>query len=265
MNYIDDWKKFILNDNKDSFGFFILRSAYLNDDQYAIVNKMWNNFNVGVNDALSLTRYFEFTSSSIFTGDAKISIGLLLNSFKGISKDTEKHEFKNPIEYNEGINKLAIDHVESYINRYYNDKVDSIFIKDDDIIEQSKGIVFPSFQITSNYLVNCKTDSDDKKLNDLNQDIISHQKAANEQWKEVIFTPNKPSQMAPSTKGTKLYIQGLIKFCLTDGQENKIWLEKIAGLKRNYRVTVVIDASNSCFNELMYPHSLQTVQRCKKK
>ncbi|KAK8886006.1 hypothetical protein M9Y10_041465 [Tritrichomonas musculus] len=259
MNYTDDWKKYILNDNQNSFGFFILRSAYLNDSQYEIVSKMWNNFNVSVNGADSLTRYYEFTSDSVFNGEVKISISLLLEPFKNSSKDDKKHEFKYPVEYREGINKISIDHVESYINRYYNDKIDSIFIKDDDIIEQSKGIIFPSFQITSNYLVNCKTDTDDKKLNDLNQDIINHQKAANEQWKEVIFSPNKPSQMAPSIKGTKLYIQGLIKFCLTDGQENKIWLEKIAGLKRNYRVSVVIDASNSCFNELMYPHSLQTV------
>ena len=259
MNYIEDWKKYILNDNHDSFGFYILRSAYLNDDQYEIVNKMWNNFNLHVNDADSLTRYYEFTSDSIFTGEANISISLLLEPFKSTSKDVEKHDFKHPIEYREEVNQLAIEHAESYINRYYSDKIDSIFIKDDDIVEQSNGIVFPSFQITSNFIANCKSDSDDKKLNEINQDIINHQKAANDQWKEVIFTPNKPSQMAPSTKGTKLYIQGLIKFCLTDGQENKIWLEKIAGLKRNYRVSVVIDASNSCFNELMYPHSLQTI------
>ena len=80
------------------------------------------------------------------------------------------------------------------------------------------------------YLSNSKNktlDSDDKKLNEINQDIINHQKAANDQWKEVIFTPNKPSQMAPSTKGTKLYIQGLIKFCLTDGQENKKGSQRI--------------------------------------
>jgi PAX-interacting protein 1 len=56
-----------------------------------------------------------------------------------------------------------------------------------------------------------------------------------------------------------LYMPGLIKFCLTDGQENKIWLEKIAGLKRSYRVTIVIDSSFSCFNDFMIVHSIQTI------
>jgi hypothetical protein len=51
---------------------------------------------------------------------------------------------------------------------------------------------------------------------------------------------------------------GLIKFCLTDGQENKIWLEKTTGLKRDYRVSIVIDTSYSCFNPIMLSHSIQT-------
>jgi hypothetical protein len=74
-----------------------------------------------------------------------------------------------------------------------------------------------------------------------------------------IFAPNKATQFAPSQKGTRLYIPGLIKFCLTDGQENKIWLDKITGLKRDYRVSILIDSSYSCFNEIMICHSIQTI------
>ena len=72
------------------------------------------------------------------------------------------------------------------------------------------------------------------------------------------FPPNKPSLYAPSVKGTKLYIIGLINFILTHRQDNKIWLEKKAGFKRDYRVTVIIDSSKSCFNEIMFSHSLKT-------
>lgn len=49
--------------------------------------------------------------------------------------------------------------------------------------------------------------------------------------RKLFFAPNKPSQYAPSTRGTKLYLQGFIKFCITNDQENKIWLEKIAEKK----------------------------------
>jgi PAX-interacting protein 1 len=65
--------------------------------------------------------------------------------------------------------------------------------------------------------------------------------------------------MTPYTKGNRIYMPGLIKFWLTDEQENKIWLEKIAGLKRDYRVSIVINTSYSCFNELLLSHSVQTI------
>jgi hypothetical protein len=76
---------------------------------------------------------------------------------------------------------------------------------------------------------------------------------------EFIFSPNKPSMYSPSTKGTRLYLMGLINFCITHGQDNKIWLEKNKGLKKDYRVTVIIDSSISCFNDYMRPHSIKTV------
>jgi hypothetical protein len=89
--------------------------------------------------------------------------------------------------------------------------------------------------------------------------VISQAPMLESQWTEAIFLPNKSSQLAPSTKGPMLYMPGVIKFCLTDGQENKIWLAKIARLKRNYRVTIVVDSSYSCSSRLMYTHAIQTL------
>ena len=79
------------------------------------------------------------------------------------------------------------------------------------------------------------------------------------EYLEFIFPPNKPSMYSPSTKGTRLYLMGLINFCITHGQDNKIWLEKNKGFKRDFRVSVIIDSSISCFNEQMRPHSIKTV------
>ena len=167
------------------------------------------------------------------------------------------HEFQKPIEYQESINKKAIDHAKCFINSYYNDKIDSIFVKNDSIYEQSKGVLFPSFRITSNYVVRLNNADYDEQIN---HDIIYHKKAANEHLKNSIFKFNKPSQMGPSAKSSsRLYYAGYLKFVLTQGQELKIYLEKNTGYKRDYRVSVVIDSSNSCFNDLMYPHSLQTI------
>lgn len=61
-----------------------------------------------------------------------------------------------------------------------------IYIKDESIAEQSKGISFPSFQIESNYFLNTKT-SDGENLNEIIKDIVNFPKPKNDQWKEVIF------------------------------------------------------------------------------
>ena len=76
---------------------------------------------------------------------------------------------------------------------------------------------------------------------------------------DTIFPPNKPSMYAPSIKGTRLYLVGLVKFIITAGQDNKIWLEKKAGLKRDYRISVIIDSSKSCFNNINSFHSYKTI------
>ena len=64
---------------------------------------------------------------------------------------------------------------------------------------------------------------------------------------------------APSIKGTRLYLVGLVKFIITSGQDNKIWLEKKAGLKRDYRISVIIDSSKSFFNNINSFHSYKTI------
>lgn len=74
-----------------------------------------------------------------------------------------------------------------------------------------------------------------------------------------MYSPNKPSMYSPSTKGIRLYLMGLINFCITHGQDNKIWLEKNKGLKKDYRVSVIIDSSISCFIDYMRPYSIKTV------
>ena len=61
----------------------------------------------------------------------------------------------------------------------------------------------------------------------------------------------------PSVKGTRLYLVGLVKYMITGGQENKIWLEKKACLKRDYRISIIIDSSISCFNNINTIHSIQ--------
>ena len=78
----------------------------------------------------------------------------------------------------------------------------------------------------------------DSILNDTNtalEKIFTHPMTSEIklEYLEFVFLPNKPSMYSPSTKGTRLYLPGLVNFCITNGQDNKIWLEKNKGLKKD--------------------------------
>jgi PAX-interacting protein 1 len=135
-------------------------------------------------------------------------------------------------------------------------QINKIYLRNEDDHEKSVNLRLPQFQIDPSFIPKLKVSNE---LQRFRETVRNQAPMLESQWTEAIFVPNKPSQMAPSTKGRMLYIPGLIKFCLTDGQEKKIWLEKIAGLKRNYRVTIIIDSSYSCFSDLMFAHSVQTL------
>jgi len=77
---------------------------------------------------------------------------------------------------------------------------------------------------------------------------------------ETIFKPNKPSQKVLSSTGTEFDIPSLILYLLAPTAEPMIYLEEKGGLIKNYCVTVIIDSSYSCFNELCYASSLQTIR-----
>ncbi|EAY22716.1 hypothetical protein TVAG_476450 [Trichomonas vaginalis G3] len=73
------------------------------------------------------------------------------------------------------------------------------------------------------------------------------------------FEPNKPTQFSQSTKGSNISIKGYIQFLVTQGQEQRIYLERNAGLVLSHSLFVVIDGSISCFNEHVANLSLQTI------
>jgi hypothetical protein len=78
-------------------------------------------------------------------------------------------------------------------------------------------------------------------------------------WAATFFAPNKSMQMARSTKCSTLSMTEGIKFCLTQGQENRIWLERITGFTRDYYLTIVVDSPFSSFNNLIVFHLIQTL------
>ena len=92
------------------------------------------------------------------------------------------------------------------------------------------------FKIPSNFMIqkiDIKYEIKDNKLSHIFTSDIKDNKI---NLLDTIFPPNKATMYTPSSKGYRLYIKCLIYFILTNRQENKIWLEKKARFKRDYRI-----------------------------
>jgi hypothetical protein len=218
---------------------------------------MWKTFGEQTAAAQSFCRHIICSPAEIVSGTAGMGslFGSVL-SYLNSRPEPSKKDFVAAV-YNEGCKKFESGIVARFANVFSVEfGQDQIYFKNEDEHERLSDFHMLAMRIEPSFIPKLKVP---ESFREFKQKVISQAPMFSSQWTEAMFMPNKPSQMAPSTKGPMLYIPGLIKFCLTDGQENKIWLEKIAGLTRNYRVTIVVDSSYSCFNDAMLPHTCQTL------
>ena len=94
-----------------------------------------------------------------------------------------------------------------------------------------------------------------KDFEDLNSEY-------NSKYKEIenIFRPNKPSQKQLSSTGNEIDIPSFILFILNNNLEPNFYLEEKGGLLRNYSISIIIDNSMSCLNELSFNHTINTIK-----
>jgi hypothetical protein len=259
IHYTDDWKKLILSDKHDCFSFYVVRSAYLDVDVPAIVQRMWNAFS-----KRTYCRHVSCTPEELLSITPNPKTQTILAQFGSVLANLK---FRPKFHVSDFIPPISADRrlrsdkdiKARFANVFgveFSFQIDKIYFQNEDDHEKSADVRLPQLQIDPSFVPKVQVSDE---LQEFRENVRAQAPMLESQWTEAIFIPNKPSQMAPSTKGPMLYMPGLIRFCLTDGQENKIWLEKIAGLKRNYRVTIIIDSSYSCFSDQMFAHSVQTL------
>jgi PAX-interacting protein 1 len=219
---------------------------------------MWKRFLDGTASATAASYGVVLNENDLFSGTSNLRdpFRRVLSRLQAVGEQ-EDHLFIQPLceEPKFEIQKV-IKRFSPLFDLQFPPKADLICWRCDDDFDRSVDARIPPVQIDASFVPKLKLP---ENIGDFRQRLLIGCPLLDSQWTEAIFPPNKPSQMAPSTKGPMLYMPGLIKFFLTDGQETKIWLEKIAGLKRSYRVTIIIDSSYSCFNDLMITHSVQTI------
>ena len=261
-------------DEKYSFGFVFIKSSKLIGDDLLSVENVWNKFEKEVNESKSRpiikVAPIKFEIKSDF--NEEVSDELVKLFVRVIERKEIQKETKNQSNYKYEIANFNCDKPLTNISRYIN------FLKYDyhEIKEY--------FAKTTSVLKNVKTSIDklnsklyQKKLNKISKNLLDpslskdqyfnllkqfriSRRNIDQQSLETIFKPNKASQMVLSTTGTEFDITALVLNLINPVPDPMIYLEEKGGLIRNYSVSLVIDSSISCFDELSGPHSFQTIQ-----
>ena len=251
----EQWATFFLNE-KDKYCFYFIKPQ-IESESEGIIQNIWETFKKetgtevviinNVDDIINgdekiYTKFGYILSEKVILTDKEIKLTKSLNNIDGKFYEPQYKEkydlgqktLLNVLEYL----KYSIDDQDFYLKNKPHVSSNINKIKERDI-----PLIYPFIVKT----INLSTSIDEKLLDKLSK---FENKGAFLDLIDIIFPPNKPSMYAPSVKGTRLYLEGLVKFIITGGQDNKIWLEKKAGLKRDYRISVIIDASKSCFNNI---------------
>ena len=254
-----------LNDEKNKYCFFFVEPDLKEDAK--LIKEIWNTFekDTGI-DVVIIEDIFDiiFNAENIYTKFSNV-----LSEKVSITEEEKKGQNNlNNIEGNKiyepnyienyKLDQIIFDNITKLLKSSYKaEKEDLNFYILNEAHKPSNinnKIMEKEINIISHFKI--KSVDGDKNINKLTEFEI---KGINMDLFDNIFPPNKPSMYCPSVKGTRLYLVGLVKYMITGGQENKIWLEKKACLKRDYRISVIIDSSISCFNNINMKHSVKTV------
>lgn len=249
----EQWHGIFEHDEKTKFGFFFLppnNPKYIGN-LHAIFEKFKNELSVPLvsiddNRKVVLGEYTEIVNTF-----AKIFSSIEYNSEEIKIDQIVKKRGKIESDVLESIDITLDNKFIEILEVMKNKEIDvgGIFIQNQPH-ELSKEKVLEDIKISSNHIIQKVNSYFNVNETIVNQILPNDYKEGKRALVDLIFPPNKPSMYAPSRKGTRLYIMGLVNFVLTKGQDNKIRLDKIAGLFKDYRITVIIDNSSSFFNDL---------------
>ena len=245
----------IFNNKNEKYCFYFIKPNLNNDEE--IIVKIWEDFKDKTKTELASPTIDEvrFANASSY-----LSFGRLMKLEFSYSKEKNKiknivynPEYKDNVTFQKDYYIKLLNSIKNYRNNTYD-----YFVQNKSHIPSKEKYKNEELKINYPYMCNkVECEDEDYPIEQIEKDtkialdIMFSEPTSSEiklELLDYIFTPNKPSMFSPSSKGTRLYLMGLINFCITHGQDNKIWLEKNKGLKKDYRATVIIDSSISCFN-----------------
>ena len=272
------WQKNFFNNEKNSFSFIFLKSKFLeketNIEYKNYLEEIWEEFNKNCQNCPSnVTLTILFSKEIIEKLDilsenlSKVLLRKIEISNKDISKkvnaifklndnliDNDKTKkyieiFNNLL--NDQLNKNEFNNI--YIKK---NKMPLIYDNQKDNLEQFKKFC----QATKKII---KIDNIDKEIQKKINNLIKKFKEKNKfkfNQMNIIFKPNLPTQSILVEEGTHLDITELIKYSINKDPNPKLYREIRDGFIKNYGVSIIIDTSISCINDLSIIHLFQTIR-----
>lgn len=233
---IDAWNKQVLNNQSISFGIVVTTPNVLDNDKRNYMDEIWNQFSEGTKDALSITRMAIINSNL----NSKTNLTKIASCFKDvISRPIEiQNVYKPPenqkLNFDFNFSELKNNELEIFESEINEEVKSDIFVS----IDKSVSLIEPTVEDD-----NENQEPDVSYYLDKTPKIVScnvDQKFKNNFTGFVHRVLNKQKKVFRSQMGTIL---------MNEKQRSN----------QNYGITVVIDASISCFNFIGSIHSIKTV------
>ncbi|KAK8898415.1 hypothetical protein M9Y10_000702 [Tritrichomonas musculus] len=264
------WKETLLNDSNNSFGLIFIKSKFLDEKKYSNIQKMWDSFIEVAKTASSITKLIyinpDINDSTFETIISTFYSVLSRSQFKS------NYDFKNKTDYkpefkqaSDDLSNEIFDIIKSETNFVFDVESSSIYKK----INQrfiANGSRFPKLDVghyrnlTEKMTISNPSHSIKDEFDQFIHQIVYSKRNIFRPLLETIFKPNKASQTVLSSTGVDFDITALILNLINPVPDPLIYLEEKGGLIRNYGVSIIIDSSKSCFNQLFSSHSYQTIK-----
>ena len=180
------------------------------------------------------------------------------NIFEGLAIFFNQFQIKNNLKIDNQLiekrNKYDINHFNNLLN-FEEFKIDqNIYFANNPKrkVKISQNKITEGFKLNINY--------EKKKINEIREHIKKIQQFYQDKTLiESVFYPNKATQKQLSTKGSEIDILSLIIYTICPVQEPMIYLEDKGGMVRDYSISIIIDNSKTCFNDINEKHSYLTI------
>ena len=269
------WQSKIFNDHKNSFAFIFAKSQVLekptNIEYKKYLEEIWNDF---AEESKNSNSYVTITKVSFKNldklEDLSENLSLVLLRKKDITNKDNSPKFNSVF----NIDKLSVLN-EKYINflrSLISDQLDKPEFNDIYIKKNKMPFVYDNQKDNPNqFKLFCQKtgkmiryDKLDLKLHQKIMILIREFKEKKERLKlnlmNIIFKPNLPTQEILVEEGTHLDITELIKYSINKTPNPRLYREVRDGFVKNYGVSIILDTSISCFNELSIIHTIQTLR-----